>query len=61
MKKAYLQSITSPIIKFEILGRNKDTNVMQLRGAWSEFEEVVTKEYMEKYKYKIVVEEVSDV
>lgn len=58
MKKFFLQSITDPYIKFEILDRNKETGVTKLKGRWSEFEDVVTKESMEKYKYKIVTEEV---
>ena len=59
-KKFFLQSTTNPIIKFQILGRNKETGVMQLRGAWSDFEEVMTKDKMEQYKYKIVTEEAPD-
>ena len=59
-KKYFLQSITSPVIKFQILSRDKATGVMKLRGAWSEFEEVMTKEKMEQYKYKLVTEETPD-
>lgn len=61
MKKAFLKSLTSPGIKFEILARDKATGMTKLKGAWSEFEEVVTKEYLQKYKYEIVIEEVQDV
>jgi hypothetical protein len=59
MKKAFLKSVTKPDIKFEILSRDKETNVMKLRGQWSEFEETVTKEWMDKFKYTIVIEEVA--
>lgn len=59
-KKYFLQSMTSPVIKFQIISRNKDTGVMKLKGAWSEFDEVMTKEKMDQYKYKIVIEETAD-
>jgi hypothetical protein len=59
-KKFYLQSTTSPAIRFQIMARDKTTNVMKLKGAWSEFEEVMTKEKMDQYKYKIVIEETED-
>lgn len=59
-KKAFLVSMTSPGIRFQILSRDKETNVMKLKGAWSEFDEVMTKEKMEQYKYKIVIEETPD-
>lgn len=57
MPKFYLQSVTKPELKFEILGRNKDTGVMKLKGEFAEFEEHMDKEKMELYKYKIVKEE----
>ncbi len=59
-RKAFLKSLTTPGIKFEILSRDKDTNVMKLRGSWSEFEETVTKEWMDKYKYSVVIEEAKE-
>lgn len=57
MPKFYLQSITKPELKFEILGRNKDTGVMKLKGEFAEFDEHMSKEKMELYKYRIVREE----
>lgn len=57
MAKFYLQSITKPEIKFQILGRDKETGVMKLKGQYAEFEEHMDKDKMELYKYEIVKEE----
>lgn len=57
MAKFFLQSTTKPEVRFRILSRNKDTNVMRLKGQYAEFDEVVDKEVMEKYKYTIVKED----
>ena len=59
-KKFYLQSTTCPAIRFQIMSRDKTTNIMKLKGAWSDFEEEMTKEKMDQYKYKIVIEETED-
>ena len=57
MAKFYLQSKTRPELKFEILGRNKETGVMKLKGQLAEFEEHMDKAKMELYKYVIVKED----
>lgn len=57
MAKFFLQSLTQPKIRFQILSRNKETNSMRLKGQYAEFDEVVDKEVMEKYKYTIVRED----
>lgn len=57
MAKFFLQSLTQPKIRFQILSRNKETNSMRLKGQYAEFDEVVDKEVMEKYKYTIVKED----
>lgn len=57
MAKFYLASLTKPELKFEILGRNKETGMMKLKGEFAEFEEPMDKEKMAKYKYHIIKEE----
>lgn len=57
MSKFFLQSVTKPEVKFEILGRNKDTGVMRLKGEFAEFEEHMDKAKMDLYKYRVVKEE----
>ncbi len=57
MAKFYLQSVTKPEIRFLILGRNKDTGIMKLKGQYAEFEEHMDKDKMDLYKYTIVKEE----
>lgn len=57
MAKFFLQSLTKPEIKFQILGRDKDTGIMKLKGQYAEFEEHMDKAKMELYKYEIVKEE----
>ena len=57
MAKYYLQSVTKPELKFEILGRNKETGVMKLRGEFSDFDAHMDKAKMALYKYRIATEE----
>lgn len=57
MAKFFLQSTTKPEVRFEILGRNKETGTMKLRGQYSEFEEPMDKDKMALYNYTIVKEE----
>jgi hypothetical protein len=53
----YLQSLTNPKVRFRIISRDPATGMTKMQGMTSEFEEVVNKDTMEKYKYKIVKEE----
>lgn len=53
----FLQSIPKPAIRFEILGHNKETGMMRLKGQYAEFEEKMNKDLMTKYKYTIVKED----
>ena len=58
MADYYLQSTTTPKVRFRILDRDKATGKTKLLSMTGvEIEEVVNKEMMEKYKYKIVKEE----
>lgn len=57
MAKFYLRSITKPEIQFLILGRDKDTGIMKLKGQYAEFEEFMDKATMAMYRYEIVKEE----
>lgn len=57
----YLQSTTQPKIRFKILGRDKATNIMRLKGDYAEFDEFMDKATMAMYGYKITSEEVQDV
>lgn len=57
----YLQSTTTPSIRFRIISRDKDTGVARLMGMTGvEFTEVVNKEMLAKYRYKIVKETADD-
>lgn len=60
MAKFFLQSVTKPEIRFQIIKRNKETGVMTLKGELAEFEEHMDKEKMDLYKYAIVKEEDHD-
>ncbi len=58
--KYYLQSLVDPKTRFEIVSRDKATNKMKLLGKEGvEFEQEVTKDTLERLKYKIITEEPS--